>query len=109
MRPITIRSQSFIRITGNFLGHSTTAPPIKNVVDKRDELKKYLEDKGVTCLIHYPISIAETDALKDKDFKDIDKCILNSKQILSLPMYPKLTKEEIDYVCMNIKKFFFLN
>lgn len=74
---------------------------------KRDELKKYLEDKGITCLIHYPISIAETDVLKNENFKNIDNCISNSKQILSLPMYPELTKEEIEYVCLNIKKFFF--
>jgi dTDP-4-amino-4,6-dideoxygalactose transaminase len=75
--------------------------------EKRDELKKYLEDKGITCLIHYPISIAETDAIKDFNFKDVDICIKNSKQLLSLPMYPELTKEEIDYVCENIKNFFF--
>lgn len=74
---------------------------------KRDELKKYLEEKGITCLIHYPISIAETEALKDNNFNDISNCITNSKQILSLPMYPELTKDEIEYVCDNIKKFFF--
>jgi hypothetical protein len=66
-----------------------------------------LEDKGITCLIHYPISIGETEALKNNDFKDIDNCILNSQKILSLPMYPELTKDEIEYVCANIKDFFF--
>lgn len=75
--------------------------------EKRDELKKYLEEKGITCLIHYPISIAETDAIKNYEFKDIDECIINSKKILSLPMYPELSKEEIEYVCENIKNFFF--
>jgi hypothetical protein len=75
--------------------------------NKRDELKKYLENKGIMCLIHYPISISETEALKNNNFTNIDNCISNSKQILSLPMYPELTKEEIEYVCSNIKKFFF--
>jgi dTDP-4-amino-4,6-dideoxygalactose transaminase/mannose-6-phosphate isomerase-like protein (cupin superfamily) len=74
--------------------------------NKRDELKKYLEEKGIECLIHYPISIAETEAFKDDNYNDISNCISNSKQILSLPMYPELTKEEIEYVCINIKKFF---
>lgn len=75
--------------------------------NKRDELKKYLEDKGITCLIHYPISIGETEALKDKKFEDIENCVQNSKEIISLPMYPELTKEEINYVCEHIKNFFF--
>lgn len=66
-----------------------------------------MEENGITCLIHYPISIAETEALKDYEFTDITNCILNSKQILSLPMYPELKKEEIEYVCVNIKNFFY--
>jgi dTDP-4-amino-4,6-dideoxygalactose transaminase len=72
----------------------------------RDELKKYLESKNITCLIHYPISIAETEAIKQFDFEDIDNCINNSKKILSLPMFPELLEDEIVYVCDNIKNFF---
>lgn len=72
----------------------------------RDELKKYLESKNITCLIHYPISIAETEAMKIFNFEDIENCINNSKQILSLPMFPELLENEIVYVCDNIKNFF---
>jgi len=77
--------------------------------DYRDELKKYLEDKGIPCLIHYPISIAETDAFKEHNFTDIDVCLDNSKKILSLPMYPELEENEILYICDNIKNFFLEN
>ena len=77
--------------------------------DYRDELKKYLEDKGITCLIHYPISIAETDAFKEYNFTDVNVCIDNSKKILSLPMYPELEEKEILYICDNIKNFFLEN
>ena len=72
----------------------------------RDELKKYLESKNITCLIHYPISIAETEAMQQFNFKDIENCINNSTEILSLPMFPELLEEEIIYVCDNIKNFF---
>lgn len=70
--------------------------------NKRNELKKYLDDKGINCLIQCPISIAKTDIFEDNNFNDI----LNSKQILFLPLYPNLTKEEIEYICSNIKNFF---
>jgi hypothetical protein len=75
----------------------------------RDELKKYLENKNITCLIHYPISIAETEAMSLYNYTDVDECINNSKKILSLPMYPELEENEILYVCNNIKKFFLEN
>lgn len=74
----------------------------------RDELKKYMDSKGVPCLIHYPISIAETKAMKKYNFdlEDVKNCITNSKEILSLPMHPDLEIHEINYICDNIKKFF---
>ena len=72
----------------------------------RDELKKYLEKNKIPCLIHYPISIAETEALKDNNYTNIENCIKNSKEILSLPMYPELKEDEIIFICNLINKFF---
>jgi len=74
----------------------------------RDELQKYMEEKGVQCLIHYPISIAETNAMKpfNYDLDDVKNCIENSKNILSLPMYPELEEHEIEYICNHVKTFF---
>jgi dTDP-4-amino-4,6-dideoxygalactose transaminase len=72
----------------------------------RDNLKEYLDKNKIQTLIHYPISIAETDALKEYNFMDIENCIQNSKDILSLPMYPELTEDEIKYVCSTINNFF---
>ena len=79
------------------------------MTEHRDELQKYLETKGITTLIHYPISIPETDAYKKNNFIHIQNCITNSKKILSLPMYPELEKEEILYVCKNINQYFLEN
>ena len=73
--------------------------------DKRDELKKFLEEKGICCLIHYPISIAETEALSCFNYKNVDNCINTSKKILSLPMYPELTDDEVNYVIKTVNKF----
>ena len=73
----------------------------------RDELQEYLKSKNITCLIHYPISVAETGAMKEYNFVGLDNCINNSNQILSLPMFPELTKDEIEHICENIRIFFF--
>lgn len=79
------------------------------MIEYRDELQEYLKSKGIITLIHYPISIAETNAYNNIKFENINNCINNSKKILSLPMYPELEKEEILYVCKNINYFFLEN
>lgn len=77
----------------------------------RDQLKKYLDEKKIQCLIHYPISVAETEALKqfNYDLNDLKNCVINSNEILSLPMFPELELHEIDYICNSIKGFFIEN
>lgn len=74
----------------------------------RTELIKYLKEKNIETGIHYPISIYELECYKDKLITSEYPVhsIENSKKILSLPMYPDLTKEEIMIVCDNIKNFF---
>jgi UDP-2-acetamido-2-deoxy-ribo-hexuluronate aminotransferase len=75
--------------------------------DKRNALQKYLKEKGIDTIIHYPISIPELECFKEEitDYElDISK--KNSKRILSLPIYPELENNEIEYVCLKIKDFF---
>jgi len=74
--------------------------------DYRDELQKYLQSVDITCLIHYPISIADTEAMKPYEFNNVNISISNSTKILSLPMYPELEEKEIKYVCEHIYQFF---
>jgi dTDP-4-amino-4,6-dideoxygalactose transaminase len=74
----------------------------------RDELKQYLEDHNIHCFIHYPISIAETEAMQAYNYNsaDVQKSIMNSREILSLPMYPELELPEIEYICDTIRQFY---
>jgi len=75
--------------------------------DKRDELQKYLKEKEIDTIIHYPISVPELTCIKDNVIDtDLEISIKNSKRILSLPMYPELEEKEIEYVCQNIIGFF---
>ena len=69
---------------------------------------EFLESKKIPCLIHYPISVAETEAMQQFNFDldDVKQCIKNSNDMLSLPMFPELEVHEINYICENIKLFF---
>jgi len=75
---------------------------------KRDALQKALEGKGVSTGIHYPIPIHLQRAYRDLgehrgSFPVTERY---AKEILSLPMYPELSEEEIKYVANQIRVFF---
>ncbi len=77
-------------------------------VEKRDQLLDFLDKKGIRCGIHYPVPLHFQEAYKDLGYKQGDFPIAEklSKEILSLPMYPELTEEEIIYVVESAKKFY---
>ena len=76
---------------------------------QRDALQKYLSEKGVTTLIHYPIPPHLQKAYKELNYHENDFPIAETiaKTCLSLPLYPNLTENEIDYVCQIVKAFFY--
>ena len=78
--------------------------------EKRDELQKYLSEKGIETIIHYPIPIHLQDPYRQLGFKAGDFPVTEDKsgKVLSLPMFPELKEKEIKYVCNSIKQFFAL-
>ncbi|MEM4259539.1 MAG: DegT/DnrJ/EryC1/StrS family aminotransferase [Candidatus Pacearchaeota archaeon] len=82
---------------------------IYNVLtDRRDELKDYLEERGIAVGIHYPTPIHLQPAYKHLGLSEGSFPIAEqvARKTLSLPMFPELRKDEIEYVCDNIKDFF---
>ncbi len=76
-------------------------------VKKRDNLKKFLLQKGVRCGIHYPEPIHLLPAFKHLGYKKGDFPVAEkaSREMLSLPMFPQLTDSEIEFVTESIRKF----
>lgn len=71
----------------------------------RDELQQYLSSKGVSTGIHYPIPVHLQKAYEHLEYKHGNFPITEkfSKEILSLPMFPELTENEIEVVVGLIK------
>ena len=76
--------------------------------NKRDELANYLKSKEISTGIHYPTALPFLRAYKYLDYKAPDFPVAHQFQseILSLPMFPELNNDQIDYVVNSIKKFF---
>jgi len=75
----------------------------------RDSLKKFLFDNGIDTLIHYPKALPFIDIFKQniENLGDFEKSFINQTEILSLPIYPELNDNELNYIISKIKEFFF--
>lgn len=75
---------------------------------KRDELQAHLQSNGVGTLIHYPIPAHLQKAYQYLGYERGDFPIAESiaASCLSLPMFPGISEEEVDYVSECIKQFF---
>lgn len=75
---------------------------------KRDGLQNYLNDKGVSTLIHYPIPPHLQNAFGSLGFKRGDLPIAEelADTMLSLPLWPGLTQSDVNYVANCIISFF---
>ncbi|MDH8678596.1 DegT/DnrJ/EryC1/StrS family aminotransferase [Fusibacter bizertensis] len=73
----------------------------------RRELIDYLQKKGITTQIHYPIPPHLSDAYQSLGYKisDFPKTELFANEVLSLPIYNGLSLEEVDYIIDVINDF----
>ncbi|GAA5037235.1 aminotransferase DegT [Marivirga lumbricoides] len=96
-------SGTAIQLPGNYSGHVYHQFVIRT--DRREELRQFLEEQGVETDIHYPNSLTQMEV-----FLKYKTSCQNAEEaaatVLSLPIHPAHTEEEIYYVCEQIKNFF---
>lgn len=75
---------------------------------QRDALQKYLDENGVKTVIHYPIPPHLQEAYRSSGYNPGSFPIAEelAQTSLSLPLYPGLKDEEVDYVSDLILKFY---
>ena len=75
---------------------------------RRNELKSFLERNGIQTLIHYPTALPFEPAYSHLGHsrEDFPVALELSQEVLSLPIYPELSAEQIVYVCEKIKDFY---
>jgi len=69
-------------------------------VQERAEVRRYLEEKGIGCGVHYPIPIHLQEAYVTLGYTANAFPIAENlaEEFLSLPMFPELTEEQTEYV-----------
>ena len=74
--------------------------------EERDMLQAKLKEKDIPSMIYYPRGMHQQQAFRNLNLKDEDypNAVEATKRVLSLPMHPYMTEEEIDYICSVITK-----
>ncbi|NLF40877.1 DegT/DnrJ/EryC1/StrS family aminotransferase [bacterium] len=115
-RRIEIANMFTKGLKGTGLKLPTTLPGYRHVfhlyvieTPKRDAMLKFLVDNGIDAKTHYPIAIHQQQGFpwgKDIDpvFK-LPNTEANAAQCISLPMYPELQQDEIDYTIEKCIEF----
>jgi dTDP-4-amino-4,6-dideoxygalactose transaminase len=72
---------------------------------RRDEMLERLKEKGIDAGIHYPIPVHRQPVYLKLGYGDVSLPVTEqaASEILSLPMYPELQREQIEYVAQAIK------
>lgn len=75
---------------------------------QRDQLAQYLRKQGIETAVHYPTALPNLPAYQYLGLKPLDFPIATKLQdeILSLPMYPELTSDQIRFVASEISRFY---
>lgn len=75
---------------------------------QRDKLKSFLADKGIETAIHYPVILPALPAYSylNDNIDNYPAASAYQQEILSLPIYPEIKHEEMDYVVENIVLFY---
>ena len=78
------------------------------LADNRDGLQKFLLERGISTGLHYPLPLHLQKAYIHLGYKKGDFPVAEhtAEWLLSLPMYPELTEEQIEYVCTSIKDYY---
>ena len=70
---------------------------------QRDKLASYLKERGIETGIHYPVPVHRQPCLKSDVHLPITEKYVD--EILSLPMHPQLTDEQVDCVASEVRNF----
>ena len=77
-------------------------------VQRRDELRKALAERGIGSEVYYPIPLHLQPAFAYLGYKegDIPEAEHASKDVIALPIFPELTQEEQERVVAGIAEFY---
>ncbi len=75
---------------------------------RRDALRAFLQERGIETGLHYPVPLHRQPCFSALAFdpKDFPVCERYTAELLSLPLFTGMTRDQLDYVCDGVLAFF---
>ncbi|MBC6947240.1 hypothetical protein DWB58_04780, partial [candidate division KSB1 bacterium] len=76
--------------------------------DRRDELCSFLAERGIQTIIHYPVPVHCQEAYQDLNLPlgALPEAEKAAQEIVSLPLYPEIREDEIEFVAACVREFY---
>jgi len=77
-------------------------------INDRDEFLKYLNDKGIAARVYYPVPLHLQPCYRDLGYSTGSFPVSEEMagKVLSLPVYPELSEEKIEYIIRMVKDYY---
>ncbi|MAE63738.1 MAG: cell wall biogenesis protein [Phycisphaeraceae bacterium] len=97
-----------VRVPDERQGETAVYHTLVIEADRRDALRTALDDRGVQTAVHYPRPIHLHAAAADLGYGrgSFPNAERQAGRILSLPVYPELTHDQLDHVAASIRRFY---
>jgi len=76
------------------------------LVQEREKLIEYLKEKGIGTIIHYPVPMNKQLAFETQKLEAFPNTKKFTDQVVSIPLYPELKQEELEYITQTMNSFF---
>jgi len=75
---------------------------------QRDQLGSFLAERGIQTIIHYPVPVHMQEAYRDLNIPagSLPAAEKAAREIVSLPFYPEMSDDEIEYLVGALQEFF---
>jgi dTDP-4-amino-4,6-dideoxygalactose transaminase len=96
-------------VSGNVNPHQIQKYVIRTTnTEQREQLQKYLKDRGIETRIHYEKCLSELPVYEG--YVTVNSGVANSirfaSEVLSLPVYPELSDTEVEHIAHSVKAFY---
>jgi dTDP-4-amino-4,6-dideoxygalactose transaminase len=73
----------------------------------RDEMKEFLESKGVPAMIYYPVPLHMQKAYLDPRYKQGDFPVTEDlcARVISLPMHTEMQDDQLQHIISTVNQF----
>lgn len=99
------KRKSIIEYMNRELKESVTSLHLYTIeMDNRDEFIKFMDNKGINCSVHFytPLHLQPAFIRYKKSLPKVETL---ARRTVSLPLYPDMTIEDVDYIIKAVKEW----